>query len=74
MLGLAISVLCVLYFIVRGTGVGPGYICVKCVLYLIVRGTGVGPGYICVMCSLPYCEGNWCWAWLYLCYVFSTLL
>ena len=54
MLGLAISVLCV--------------------LYLIVRGTGVGPGYICVMCSLPYCEGNWCWAWLYLCYVFSTLL
>ena len=54
MLGLAISVLCV--------------------LYLIVRGTGVGPGYICVMCSLPYCEGNWCWAWLHLCYVFSTLL
>ena len=44
------------------------------VLNLIVRGTGVGPGYICVMCSLPYCEGNWCWAWLYLCYVFSTLL
>ena len=51
-LGLATSVLCVLYLIVRGTGVGPGYICVKCVLYLIMRGTGVGPGYICVKCVL----------------------